>query len=94
MSTINQRINDFRFDELPVETRVALGLNAIADEIKRAQEKFPPFAGAHEGYAVLLEEVDELWHEVKHGTRDRMREEALQVAAMALRFLVDIGPDV
>lgn len=65
-------------------------LVAVLAELARAQESFGPFASAHEGYAVLLEEVDELWHEVKHGTTERQREEAVQVAAMALRFLVDV----
>lgn len=66
--------------------------DAVLMELQQAQEKFDPFASAHEGYAVLLEEVDELWHEVKHGSLDRQREEAVQVAAMALRFLVDVTP--
>jgi len=62
----------------------------ILEEFERASAKFGKFNSAHEGYAVLLEEVDELWQEVKHGTPERMREEAIQVAAMGLRFLVDI----
>jgi hypothetical protein len=53
-----------------------------------------PFNSAHEGYAVLLEEVDELWAEVKkrRSERDdeRMGLEAIQVAAMAVRFLLDV----
>ncbi len=46
----------------------------------------------HEGYAVLLEEVDELWEEVKRETinTDALRYEALHVAAMAVRFLLDL----
>ena len=62
----------------------------ISAELKNAVEKFPPFNTQHEGYAVLLEEVDELWKDVKHATdpRDTTRE-AIQVAAMALRFLID-----
>jgi hypothetical protein len=48
-----------------------------------------------EGYAVLLEEVDELWEEVRKGGTeprdlDRMRKEAVQVGAMALRFLHNV----
>jgi hypothetical protein len=77
----------------PVATRVAMAFNAVADELRRAQGAFPPFASPHEGYAILLEEMDELWQEVKSAPpadRDRMRAEALQVAAMAVRFLVDI----
>lgn len=51
-----------------------------------------PFASAHEGYAVLQEEVEELWEEVKKREPDkvRMRAEAIQVAAMALRFVMDV----
>lgn len=61
----------------------------VRAELDRATEKFPPFASPHEGYAVLLEEVDELWTEIKsHGPG--IEDEAIQVAAMALRFLVDV----
>jgi hypothetical protein len=54
---------------------------------------------AHEGFAVLAEEVDELWDhvKVKQGKRDvpEMVYEAVQVAAMALRFIIDVGrPEV
>lgn len=79
------------------EGEVKVAENAIADiieEFRTATAKFQPFHSAHEGYAVLAEEVDELWDEVK-GHRslenyDRMIKEAIQVGAMALRFLVDI----
>ena len=64
-------------------------------ELTRAQSKFPPFNSGHEGYAVILEELDELWREIRSnqatpGRDERMRKEAVQVAAMALRFLVDM----
>ena len=61
----------------------------IDDELHKARAKFDPFNSAHEGYAVLLEEVDELWHEIKHGTKERQRSEAVQIAAMAIRLLQD-----
>lgn len=44
-----------------------------AEELARANEKFPLFASRHEGYAVTLEEVDELeaeMHMIKSGMRD------------------------
>ena len=48
------------------------------------------FASFHEGYAVLKEEVEELWAEIKANgaNRDRRRihDEAIQVAAMALEI--------
>lgn len=68
----------------------------IARELECAREKFPAFHSAHEGYAVLLEEVDELWQEIKvkraldYPQAERMRAEAIQVAAMAVRFIEDV----
>ena len=75
-------------------------LNTIIDKVKeeyiRASSKFPPFASAHEGYAVILEEMDELWENVKLNQKNLSRnklmcEEAIQVAAMAVRFIMDAG---
>lgn len=69
-------------------------IEQVRAELVAATSKFGSFASAHEGYAVILEELDELWDEVKAdkapGARDRMRHEALQVAAMGARFLVDL----
>ena len=64
----------------------------IEDELWKARRKFAPMNGPHEGYAVILEELDELWEEVKAKKQDkaRMREEAIQVAAMAARFVEDV----
>lgn len=73
----------------------------VIAELQRAQAKFPPFNSAHEGFAVLLEEVEELKQEVFWGKSkdagtnareagERMRAEAVQVAAMALRFIKDV----
>lgn len=66
--------------------------NDALSECERAVRLHGPFASAHEGYAVLLEEVDELWDEVKNRdkNKERMREEALQIAAMAIRFVHDV----
>ncbi len=72
---------------------VAVANEDVLAELVRAL-RYPPMNSPHEGYAVLLEEVDELWAEVKvkQGQRDlvKLRYEATQVAAMALRFIVDI----
>lgn len=64
----------------------------IAAELERAREKFPDFHSGHEGYGVILEELDELWSEVKkrNQSKQRMREESIQVAAMAIRFITDL----
>lgn len=69
-------------------------LDQIAAEVAGAERRFKPFNSAHEGYAVLREEVDELWEEIKKKRADRsheaMRKEAVQIAAMAIRFVRDV----
>lgn len=66
----------------------------IVTEYLQATERYGPMASAHEGYAVILEELDELKAEVwKNPTKRsmaRMRKEAIQVAATAMRFVVDV----
>lgn len=67
----------------------------VKDELDRATEIHGSFASPHEGYAVLLEEVDELWQDVKkgEGTSHRGTSEAVQIAAMAIRYLIDLCPE-
>lgn len=59
---------------------------------------YPSFNSYHEGYAVILEELDEVWTEIKkkEQSEERIREEMIQVGAMVLRFLYDLQncPDV
>ena len=38
----------------------------VLNEYRRAGETYDEFTSPHEGYAVLLEEVDELWDEIKN----------------------------
>lgn len=68
--------------------------DAAENELVEAMNTYPPMNSAHEGWAVIREEVDELWDEVKakQGQRDveKMRKEAIQVAAMAMRFVIDV----
>jgi len=73
---------------------VEVVLNDIFEEVASATEKWPPFNSAHEGYAVILEELDELkehvWMNQKRRDIEAMKREAVQVAAMAVRFAVEI----
>ena len=79
--------------EVPTRYEIWTEIDA---ELERAS-KWPPFNSAHEGYAILAEEVDELWAHVKVDQKkrdlDAMRAEAIQVAAMAVKFvqMIDAG---
>jgi hypothetical protein len=66
----------------------------VADELLNARARYRPMASAHEGWAVLREEVDELWDEVRKKPDQRnanaMYNELVQIAAMAQRMAEDI----
>lgn len=70
-------------------------VHEVAVELRTALSTHGPFNSAHEGYAVILEELDELWEEVRkrRGMRstERLRNEAKQVAAMAIRFMLEVS---
>lgn len=65
---------------------------AAYKEIARAKAKHSKdFNSPHEGYAVLKEEVDEMWDAIKKDDTQHAVKEAVQVAAMALRFVAEFG---
>ena len=70
-------------------------LIAVGDELKDATKKHGPFSSLHEAYAVILEELDEFWEEVRkkahERTYGRMFKELIQVAAMAVRAVGDLN---
>ena len=69
-------------------------VNEVWRELRTATMAWPKFNSAHEGYGVLLEEVDELWDHVKTNQKKRdlvaMKKECIQVAAMACRMAIEI----
>jgi hypothetical protein len=78
---------------MPRSPQLLEALRMVSDEVERSQSIYGVFASAHEGYAVLLEELDELKAEVWKRERDygAVAKEACQVAAMAIRLIVDIA---
>lgn len=71
-----------------------LALRMISGEYDTAVFKFGAFHNAHEGWGVIREEYLELEDEIRKKQTDydlvQMRKEAMQLGAMALRFMVDI----
>ena len=70
-------------------------LQAVSAELERACMKFVPFTSAHEGYAILLEKIRrssgmEMLKNM-YPDKGRMAKEAIQIAAMAIRFVQDIS---
>ena len=67
----------------------------LADELARARQGHPGINSHHEGYAVILEEVEEYWQEVKKKSSQRnpsyMLDELVQIAAMCQRTAEDLG---
>lgn len=54
----------------------------------KAVKQHGDFVSMHEGYAVILEEVDELWDEVRRKKPNikNSKTECLQIAAMAVKM--------
>lgn len=69
----------------------AILLREISEEVERAKRHGEKFASLHEAYAVLLEEVDEMWDITRMKRRDRdaisLRKELIQIGAMAVKAL-------
>jgi len=70
----------------PSLTAEEILLGEIRDELTRAREKFP---GDRVTFTALVEEVGELAKAFLDEPQDRIREEAVQVAVMAIRCVLD-----
>lgn len=71
-----------------------LAISEVIAEVKEAMGNYPPMTSYHDGWAIIREELEELWDEIKlkpsRRDAEKIRREAVQVAAMAVRFLVDL----
>ena len=83
---------DERYDEALVE--VVEELIMLKAKVDDPNHPFDNLHSPHHGWALLHEEMDELWEEIrkKNEFRDKesMREEAKQIAALAIRFMTDL----
>jgi hypothetical protein len=67
----------------------------VAAELAKGREKHGPITGCHDGYGKILEEVDELWDEVRRKESQRskgaMYSELVQIAALCQRMAEDLN---
>jgi hypothetical protein len=93
MTTSNEPIREAR------PMKVATAFERVLDELTKARNRFAKFHSAHEGIAVVEEEFLELrdmvygikWDkQVSDQEKKSLEMEARQLAAMAIRFMIDV----
>lgn len=81
-------------NKLKGTTKIETAVEIVILELLRASSMYDDFPTMHHGLSVLEEEVHELRMEVykspKNREPEKILEEAVQVGAMAVRFIVDI----
>ncbi|MCO6185898.1 hypothetical protein [Rhizobium sp. L1K21] len=68
----------------------------IAAEVRRAESLHAPMHSPHEGWSIIFEELEELREHVRAdtGRSEEARKEAIQIAAMGLRYALNLCGDV
>ncbi len=78
------------------QDQIELALSMVRHELMRADAKHGlAFASPHEGISVIREELDpELWSHVcgDTGRTEAAGKEACQVAAMAIKYMINFDP--
>lgn len=73
-------------------TAEATIISQVVAELKRATDKHGPFPSCHHGHSVIMEELEELFDEIKanRGNLGPAQREAIQIAAVAIRYVRDL----
>lgn len=61
----------------------------IVAELRRAQTLYPAMRSPYEAVTIVWEEFDEWRQAVLHGTTEQAQHEAVQLAAMIVRAMID-----
>jgi predicted choloylglycine hydrolase len=84
-SAMNSPLQEGKYQELFLKTR---------ERLHKAHTLYTTHPSVEHSYAVIKEELDELWDEIKikEGIRNEQRiiDEALDIAATALRLIHDL----
>ncbi|MCP3685432.1 MAG: hypothetical protein GY861_22500 [bacterium] len=82
----SQQLNDIVED---ISTELALVNRITDDEVLYSLKRYGHIKSVHEGYAILIEEVEEYWDSIKLNNPDP--KELVQVCAMAKLALIDLN---
>ena len=72
-----------------MKTRMARVAELVCEEMIRGAKDHGVYASLHEAYAVILEELDEAWEQVKRNATQAAVMEFLHVAATAQRVVME-----
>ena len=64
-------------------------IDLVLEEQKTRLDSKGSFHSVHEGYAIIKEELEKLWNRVRENNTKCACDEAIQVAAMAVQFMID-----
>lgn len=64
-------------------------LSLVVNELRWAMKNHERFNSPHEAFAIMKEECDELWEQVRRDDLKHAKRECIQTCAMAMRFLID-----
>lgn len=73
----------------PYPSQLDLIIADVLRELELASAKHPAFPSARHGHSVIEEEYVEFFEAVRHDDLNHAREEATQLCAMCIRFLLD-----
>jgi hypothetical protein len=77
------------------QAKIEYALSMVRGELQRAEAKHGlALSSPHEGSSVIREEFEELWEHVRADTGRTLgaSEEAAQVAAMAIKYMINFDP--
>jgi phage terminase large subunit-like protein len=63
-------------------------MKLVQNELERCIKDHGLFVDSHQAYGVIMEEIHEMFDEIKMNNLPRAIEEAVQVAAMAIKFIL------
>lgn len=64
-------------------------IKALLSQLTRDFRDYAPISSQHEGFALLKERLDQLWQFVQRREREEAMHEALLLAAVAMRFVIE-----